>query len=145
MCQVTGSHLPDCRVCVQHSWRKHQRRAMLISPAGLSTECALPYVSGKGAACSPNSANFTKVKGERKRGKGMACLPSCLPDHSCAPGSSTRGASAVLLSAKAEEAPRILTKESTCQRKPRASIRIQLPELERPRHSNSPSVCHVGK
>jgi len=82
---------------------------------------------------------------ERKRGKGMACLPSCLLHLPCAPGSSNRAASAVLLTAKAEEAPCILTKERACQRKPRASIRIQLPELERPRHSHSPSVCHVGK
>lgn len=68
-----------------------------------------------------------------------------LPRCPRAPGSSARAASAVLSSAKAEEAPRIPTKEQTCQREPRASIRIQLPELERPRHSHSPSVCHVGK
>lgn len=148
MCQVTGSRLPDCRVCVQPSCSKRQCRAMTISPAGLSTECALAYVSGKGAACSPNSTNSSKLTQRsrgRERGKGTACLPSCLLHCPCAPGSSNRAASAVLLSAKAEEAPCILTKEHTCQRKPRASIRIQLPELERPRHSHSPSVCHVGK
>lgn len=87
----------------------------------------------------PAPPNWQKGQGaETEQGHGLLHCPP-------APGSSSTAASAVLGSAKAEEAPHILTKECACHREPRASIRIQLPELERPRHSHSPSVCHVGK
>lgn len=141
MHQVTGSCLTYCTVCVQHSWSKRQCCAILISPGGPFTECGLLCVSGKCAACSPNSTNSSRLTWREREARAWPAFPpACFTFH-MPQGAATE----LLLSAKAEEAPCILTKECTCQRKPQASIRIQLPELERPRHSHSPSACHVGK
>lgn len=124
-------------------------RAVLSSPTSLHRVCtglhARTGAMQPAPLIPPTQVSCTKGPGRDGKKQGHDLPPLCLLHSPPAPGNRSRAFSAVLLSAKAGEAPCILTKERTCQRKPQASIRIQLPELEGPRCSRSPSVCHVGK